>query len=95
MVLLPEIVAVMEEVTSTTTVAVPGPQAVVAVTTYVVVEAGVAMGLEIVELLRPVAGDQEYEVPPPAVKEADPPLQIVVLGLMVTVGELVTVTSTG
>jgi hypothetical protein len=56
MVVLPEMLAVTVEVTVTTTVSVAWPQDVVAVTTYVVVEAGEATGLEIFGLLRPVAG---------------------------------------
>ena len=49
--------------TETTTVSVE-EHPLVTVTTYVVVETGFAVGFEMVELLKPVAGLQEY-VPPP------------------------------
>ena len=57
-VVLPAMLAVAPDVTVTTTVAVAFPHEVVAVTTYVVVDAGVATGFEIFGLLNPVAGDQ-------------------------------------
>ena len=95
MVVLPVMAGVRAATTSTTTVAVPGPQGVVTVTTYVVVETGLATGFEMAALLSPVAGDHEYEVPADAVSVVLPPVQMVVFGLAVTTGALVTVTNTG
>ena len=57
-VVFPEILAMVDEFTVTMTVSVAFPQEVVAVQTYVVVDAGVATGFEILGLLNPVAGDQ-------------------------------------
>jgi hypothetical protein len=53
---------------------------VVPVTVYVVVEEGLAVTLEPVELLREDDGDHEYEEAPLAVNVAGKPLQIAVLG---------------
>jgi hypothetical protein len=58
MLVFPVMLGVSEDCTVTTTVLEPGPQGVVAVTTYVVVLEGFATGFEILGLLRPVVGDQ-------------------------------------
>lgn len=94
-VVLPAMLAVAPEVTVTTTVSVAFPHEVVAVTTYVVVVAGVATGLEIFGLLSPVAGDHAYEVPPEALSVVLAELQIVTLGPAEITPEVVTVTITG
>ncbi len=51
------------------------PFASVPVTTYVVAEEGVAVGLEMFGLFNPEEGDHTYEVPPVTVSEAEPPAQ--------------------
>lgn len=94
MLVFPEITGVKEEFTFTITESVAGPQEVVTVTTYVVVEIGVATGFEILGLFNPVAGDQEYAVPPDASKVVLAPLQIVEFGETDTEG-VFAVTSTG
>jgi small-conductance mechanosensitive channel len=64
--------------TATVLVAVIAPATVDAVTVYVVVTVGEAITTVPVVVLRPVAGDHEYAVPPPAVavSVADEPTQI-------------------
>jgi hypothetical protein len=60
--------------TFTTISSVPvHPFALVTVTIYVAVDAGVAKGFEIFALLNPVAGDHAYIVPPEACNCALPP----------------------
>ena len=94
-VVFPEIEAVMDEFTFTITVSFAFPQEDVTVTTYVVVETGFAVGLEMFGLFNPAAGDHTYAVPPDALSVVVPPLQIVTSLPADAVPEFVTVTSTG
>ena len=95
MVVLGEIVAVKDEFTVTITVSFAGPQGETTVTTYVVVETGVATGFEMFGLLRPVVGVHAYPVPPEAFSVVLPALQMVASGPADTTGEEVAVTITG
>jgi hypothetical protein len=77
--------------TVTTAVLVDVQLPVIPVTTYVVVEAGVAVTTDPLVALNPVEGDQLYEVAPDAVSVAVPPEQTLA-ELTVTVGVGLTVT---
>lgn len=88
-------VTLIEGLTVTVTLAVfVQPEALIPVTVYAVVVVGFAITTAPVAALSPVAGDHEYDVPPPAVSCTAPPLQILseVAGVMVMVGFGFTVT---
>jgi hypothetical protein len=79
----------------TVTAVVPEQPEVVPVTEYVVVDEGLAVTLDPVVPLKPVAGVQLYVVPPPAVNVTpEPPPQMAGGELTVIVGPGVTVTVT-
>lgn len=70
------------------------PLPFVTVTVYVVVAAGVATGLEIIELLKEPDGDQEYVPPPLATNVVEEPLQILAADPALETGKALTVTVT-
>jgi hypothetical protein len=70
------------------------PLAFIAVTEYVVVLDGLALGLAQFTHDRPDVGDHTYVVAPLALNAVLPPVHIVALGLAETVGLLLTVTVT-
>jgi hypothetical protein len=84
--------AVGGETTFTTTTSVFEHPDALTVTVYVVVDAGLATGFEIVVELKPAPGLQEYDVPPLADNVVEAPLQIVTSVPALAAGKGVTVT---
>jgi hypothetical protein len=82
------------ELTVTTTVSVSVQFPLEVVNMYVVFWIGFAIGLAILALLKPIAGDQENVVPPCPFKVTEPPAQILASWPAFAVTPGITVTTT-
>ena len=91
---VPEILGVGEGLTVMVTLVLSEHEPLLTTTVYVVVDAGLAVTVALVVLLKPVAGFHVYVLPPDAVNTVEPPLHIVVVPETDAVTEPPTVTVT-